>query len=286
MDDLCATRSHRYHRGRKPVLNRIHNRRVHPLPVASPSIRAVESGRLAHPPGERLARHRHDVGFAAVVLAGGYVEAGDTGRHRVAAGDVILHRAFESHLDEIDRRGAQVLVLPLPSGLGATTRGRVADPDLMTRLAIIDALAAAEALAEGFEPIAARPNEEDWPDLLAQRLLADPDLSIGLWAQAEGLHPGSVSRGFQQQFGVTAAAFRATVRAHRALAALDDAAVSLAQVAGDSGFADQAHMTRAILRLTGSTPHRLRRMGKNLYATPQDQAFRPLEACKSQARCR
>jgi AraC-like DNA-binding protein len=221
-----------------------------------------------HSPGERLARHRHDNGFAAVVLSGGYIEAGDTGRHRVTAGDVILHQAFESHLDEIGRRGAQVLVLPLPSGLGAMARGRVADPDLMARLTAIDARAAAEALAEAFESVAARPSLEDWPDALAQRLLADPDLSIRLWARAEGLHPGSVSRGFQQQFGVTAAAFRATVRAHRALAVLRDPALSLAQAAGDCGFADQAHMTRAIVRLTGTTPHRLRRAATDACRPP------------------
>jgi AraC-like DNA-binding protein len=218
-----------------------------------------------HSPGERLARHRHDNGFAAVVLSGGYVEAGDTGRHRVTAGDVILHQAFESHLDQIDRRGAQVLVLPLPFGPGAAAaRGRVADPDLMARLTAVDAWAAAEALAEGFQPTEVAPGSEDWPDALARRLLADPDLSISLWAEAKGLHPGSVSRGFQQQFGVTAAAFRATARAHRALAALDDPALSLAQVADDCGFADQAHMTRAIVGLTGSTPRQLRRPAMDL----------------------
>jgi AraC-like DNA-binding protein len=213
-----------------------------------------------HSPGERLARHRHDNGFAAVVLSGGYVEAGDTGRHRVTAGDVLLHQAFESHLDQIDRRGAQVLVLPLPLGLGAAARGRVANPDMVARLTSIDAWAAAEALAEGFEPIVATPSSEDWPDALARRILADPDLSIRLWVEARGLHPGSVSRGFQQQFGVTAAAFRATARTHRALAALDDPVLSLAQVADDCGFADQAHMTRAVVGLTGSTPRQLRRM--------------------------
>jgi AraC-like DNA-binding protein len=213
------------------------------------------------------------------VLSGGYVEAGDTGRHRVTAGDVILHQAFESHLDQIDRRGAQVLVLPLPLGVGATARGRAADPDLVARLTAIDAWAAAEALAEGFEPIVAAPNWEDWPDALARRLLADPDLSISLWAEARGLHPGSVSRGFQQQFGVTAAAFRATARTHRALAALDDPALSLAQVADDCGFADQAHMTRAVVGLTGSTPRQLRRMamdlclrGARLVSSPGDPA--------------
>jgi hypothetical protein len=31
-----------------------------------------------------------------VVLAGGYVEAGDQGRMRVAAGHVLLHRAYEA----------------------------------------------------------------------------------------------------------------------------------------------------------------------------------------------
>lgn len=217
-----------------------------------------------HSPGERLARHRHDNGFAAVVLSGGYVEAGDTGRHRVTAGDVILHQAFESHLDQIDRRGAQVLVLPLPLGLGAAARGRVADPDVVARLTAIDAWAAAEALAEKFQPTVAAPDSEDWPDALARGLLTDPGLSISLWAETKGLHPGSVSRGFQQQFGVTAAAFRATARTHRALAALDDPALSLAQVADDCGFADQAHMTRAIVGLTGSTPRQLRRMAMGL----------------------
>lgn len=191
-----------------------------------------------------------------MVLAGGYVEAGDTGRHRVTVGDLILHRAFESHLDEIDRRGAQVLVLPLPPGVVGVTRGRFSDPDLLARLAANDAHEAVQALAEGFQ--AAALVDEDWPDVLARQLLADPDLPIAAWARATGLHPGSVARGFQQQFGVTAARFRATARAHRALAALDDPALSLAQTAGDCGFADQAHMTRAIAALTGLTPYRLR----------------------------
>jgi AraC-like DNA-binding protein len=119
-------------------------------------------------------------------------------------------------------------------------------------------------LAEEFKPTAAAPDSEDWPDALARRLLADPDLSISLWAEAKGLHPGSVSRGFQQQFGVTAAAFRATARTHRALAALEDPALSLAQVADDCGFADQPHMTRAVVGLTGSTPRQLRRMAMGL----------------------
>ena len=36
-----------------------------------------------------LPRHRHAEGYVAVVIAGGYEEAGDTGRRRVSAGDVV-----------------------------------------------------------------------------------------------------------------------------------------------------------------------------------------------------
>jgi AraC-like DNA-binding protein len=48
----------------------------------------------------------------------------------------------------------------------------------------------------------------DWPDLLAQALMADPQLCLGDWASRRGLHLGSVSRGFRQVFGVAPVAYR------------------------------------------------------------------------------
>ena len=50
---------------------------------------SVIVGRERRPRGERLSRHRHAHGYAAVVLAGGYEEAGERARLRVRAGDVI-----------------------------------------------------------------------------------------------------------------------------------------------------------------------------------------------------
>ena len=41
------------------------------------------------------ARAAGRIGFATVVLADHYVEAGDTGRHRVEPGDVLPHRGYE-----------------------------------------------------------------------------------------------------------------------------------------------------------------------------------------------
>ena len=87
-------------------------------------------GRLRHHANELRERHCHDDPFVAVVLSGGYQEAGDEGRWNVRPGDVLIHHAFESHLDRFDHRGAEVLVLPVPQALSQsrTMRGRVADP--------------------------------------------------------------------------------------------------------------------------------------------------------------
>jgi AraC-like DNA-binding protein len=218
--------------------------------------RPAPAGRTRHAPWEDLARHRHDHGFAALVLSGGYVEAGDTGRHRVEAGDVVVHRAFESHLDRFDARGAEVLVLPLPRGWDGPACGRVAEPDAVVRAAERDPLDAARLLLDGLRE--APPAAMDWPDALAASLRADPDLALAGWAEAAGLHLGSISRGFRQVFAVTPAAFRLAQRAHRAVEAIQRRPHPLAVIAQDCGFADQAHMTRAVARLTGRTPSALR----------------------------
>lgn len=212
---------------------------------------------MRHAPFERLARHRHREPFAAIVLSGGYEEAGDTGRHRVRAGDVVLHRAFESHSDAFGRGGAQVLVLPPPSAWTGISRGRVDDPDQLARLAERDPGEAVAALAESLAPVPPQPI--DWPDRLAQALRRDPDLCISQWAAACGLHPGSVSRGFRQLYGLTPQAFRLVQRTHRAIEAILGSAAALSDVAQACGFADQAHMSRAVRRLADASPAALRR---------------------------
>ena len=59
--------------------------------------------------GAVLPRHRHDAPYAAVVLEGGYEEAGDGGRFRVRAGDVLIHGAFSAHLDRADRKAFELV---------------------------------------------------------------------------------------------------------------------------------------------------------------------------------
>jgi AraC-like DNA-binding protein len=198
-----------------------------------------------HSGRDRLARHRHSRAYAALVLQGGYVEAGDCGRFDVEAGQVILHGAFESHANAFRPRGAVVLNLDADCERGGL--GRVDDPDLIIRLAERDTRAACEALMATV--IIESPRCADWPDQLSQRIIQDPDVDLGEWARNRGLAPQSVSRGFYRAYGVTPKRFRADQRALRAVRAMTAWRGRGAQLAAELGFTDQAHMTKAIRAL-------------------------------------
>lgn len=205
-----------------------------------------------HPAFQHMPRHRHADGYVALVLAGGYVEAGDRGRLRVTAGHAVFHAAHESHQNEFLGVGAQVLNLPLAGAALAESMGVVDDPDAIVRLAERDPSRAVELLRQTFRPAATRLN--DWPDLLAEALAADPDLALSEWADAMGIAPQSISRGFRRAFGTSPKRYRLEQRALLALRRLPHWKGSIATLAADTGFADQAHLTRAIVALTGHPP--------------------------------
>jgi AraC-like DNA-binding protein len=212
---------------------------------------ATPFGRKRHGGGEYLPRHCHREPFAAIVLSGTYTEAGDRGRVRVGAGDVVLHGRYESHLDCFAVNGAEVLVLPYSDAGTHGAIARIEDPDVVARMAERDLSQAAQYVAAHLRPAAAV--VEDWPDRLARQLRADPDLVIHEWAEEVGLSAESVSRGFRRIYGVPPVTFRARMRALRALALLD-CSRPLADIAASCGFADQAHLSRSIRQLTGYSP--------------------------------
>ncbi|RKH37403.1 AraC family transcriptional regulator [Corallococcus sicarius] len=205
----------------------------------------------------RLERHRHVTGYTAIVVSGGYVEAGDSGRFRLHAGSVVFHRAFESHANHFHATGAVVLNLPLPASVADLTAGLLRDVDAVVRLAEKDPRAAAELVASSRLGPVTGPG--DWPDLLAAALRDNPSLGLGEWAEATGLAVETVARGFKRAYGVSPKRYRAEVRALQAWRRIPRSTLPLAQLALALGFSDQAHMTRDIVALTGRTPAALRR---------------------------
>jgi AraC-like DNA-binding protein len=210
---------------------------------------------------ERLAarasipRHRHWDGYITVVVAGGYQEAGFDGRWNLTAGDVVVHRRNDAHLDHIGPKGVDLVNLPLPSGLALPAAFRIEDPDSLARLAERSPFEAALAIRPSSE-IAA---QSDWPDKLALDLMTNCGQRLGHWAAAMGLAAETLSRGFRAAYGVTPARYRAERRARQAIEMIVQSDAALASIAADCGYADQSHLNREIVALTGRSPGRWRR---------------------------
>jgi AraC-like DNA-binding protein len=188
----------------------------------------------------------------AVVLEGGYVEAGDAGRRSVRPGDIVLHRRFEAHTNEVSHSGATILNLGLASYAGALTFAHVADCDGIVRESQRDARSAAQLALELATPLDCQ--IIDWPDQLAYDLRTNDRFSLEEWAGDHGLAPATVSRGFRRVFGVTPKRYRLEIRAHCALRQLASSNALLREIAFDAGFADQAHMSRTVRAVSGRPP--------------------------------
>lgn len=219
------------------------------LPATLHGLPAVQQQLAAQ---QVLRRHRHADAYAAVVLAGSYEEAGDQGRRLLGPGDVVLHGAFGAHGNRVGTGGARLVNLPLAAGPAAAAEGfaRVGDPDALARLAERDLRAAAQALQSALQPLPAA--LLDWPDLLARDLAQQPGLTLSGWARGHGLAAETLSRGFARVFGVTPRRWRFELKARRALQV--PAGESLASVALQAGFADQSHLTHAVVAITGHPP--------------------------------
>jgi len=201
-------------------------------------------GRQQHGARQKLERHCHDDAFATVVLRGSYLEAGDEGRRTIEAGDVLIHRAYESHLDCFSSRGAEVLILPIATEAALPLYGQVTDPDELVRMAEGSPVDAWHRLADTLRACERR--HLDWPDRLAEQLRDQPALPLRQWAEEMDLRAETVSRGFQLAYGSSPKAFRASARARAAFGHIRHSRQSLADIAAALGFADQAHMSRAI----------------------------------------
>ena len=226
----------------------------------------IANGRERWDANHSVPRHRHDQAYAAIVLSGSYEECGSRGRFRVAAGDVLMHGAFDAHLNRFQNAGAKILNLIVHAPRFSI--GHVDDPDAIARAAEHDPVGAAALLRA--QMVESKSSLDDWPDILAFDLLNNPDCRLDDWSRRHNLAAETISRGFGKVFGVTPASFRAEVRARRAYAMVADSAMPLAAIAAKAGFSDQAHMSRAIRSLTGAPPGDWR--GSNSFKTVRPKA--------------
>lgn len=239
---------------------RLRYRSQAPLLVSVPARHERRDGGLLQ------SRHTHAGAYAAVVLDGGYEETGNWGRFRVHAGDVLFHDAFDAHLNRFEARGATILNLALIGHASGFRAGRVYDADSVARTAERDPQMAVHVLMAQMREL--RPVFDDWADLLANEIVRDPNCRLDRWADAHGISPETISRGFARGYGISPATFRAESRARLAFRQIVLSTTSLAEIASVLGFADQAHMTRAIHALTGAPPSHWRSRSNSFKTLP------------------
>ena len=209
-----------------------------------------------------LPRHRHLRAYATVVLAGCFEQSGYVGRIRATAGDVLIHPALDCHANPMVCAGVKLIRLDWSDANGAAGLYRLKEVDAVARTAEKDVRDAALLLEHALrkKPLPPPGKRNDWPDLLAATLAQNASMELGVWAEANNLARETVSRGFATAYGIAPAVFRAELRARAAWLRITRGSDCLCTIATETGFADQAHMTRWVHRITGAPPAAWRRL--------------------------
>lgn len=225
-------------------------------PLNNPQFRSIKPGIETLPHSFSLPRHRHLTAYATVVLAGSFEECGYVGRTRATPGDVLIHPTLDCHQNQMVSAGVKLIRLCWRDTTGIGGLYHLEEVDELARIAekdVTEALLLLEsALQKRRRPSPGQRN--DWPDLLLTHISADASARIGEWAESNGLSRETVSRGFVSAYGVRPSTLRAELRTRAAWLGITRGSDGLSRIAADTGFADQAHMTRWIRRVTGKSP--------------------------------
>jgi len=226
------------------------------LHIGNSRFRCVTPGIETLPVSFSLPRHRHLRAYATVVLAGSFDESGYVGRIRATAGDVLIHPAMDCHANVMVSAGVKLIRLDWSDTSGVGGLYHVDEVDALARTAEKDVKQAALLLERVLQrkSLSSPGQKNDWPDLLLMDLAKDASTEIGTWAEVNGLARETVSRGFAAAYGIAPSVLRAEMRARTAWLRITRGSDCLSRIAADTGFADQAHMTRWIHRITGAPP--------------------------------
>lgn len=242
-------------------------------------------GRSDYPTRLTQARHGHAPAYFSLVVRGAYDETIARKERRCTPGDLLFHPAEEEHSVAFLDRPTSILRLELDSELVSRlpfdpgvmrrplhlTSGRV--PAIARRIdtelrradrvspLAIEGLAL-ELLAEAFR------SDESTGRQAPQWLVRARDiveccyrdgLTVSSIAEQAGAHRATLARAFRQHYQQSVAEYVRTLRIRDACRALTESDRSLAEIAAEAGFCDQAHFTRVFRRLIGIPPGQFRR---------------------------
>lgn len=229
-------------------------------------------------PGARLHHHAHRNAFISFVIEGDYTEYCGSRTSLFLPGTLGYHPANEEHSDHFGRRDALVLGIEVGGEEHEGTKGwgsRFLSDGPETRIAwhiarefqhrcptsdlIVECLA-----TELGSDSSVRGGRRGTPRWLAKAVEIAHDgfserLGLAEVASSAGVHPVHLARQFRSRLGCTYGEFVRRVRLTRALERLRNGSQPIAEVAADTGFADQSHLTRLMTAVVGISPAAYRR---------------------------
>ncbi len=248
---------------------------------------ALVLSEIVYPPRLRIGWHRHELAALALTVHGASTETFmNAGVERMECG-LLVRPAGERHWDSIGEQGATCFLIEV----GATWLNRV--PRLATVMGsprfhergTITCLAERAyrewRLNDTASPIAiqalvleiaahlvrghecSRGGEAPvWLKRVRESL--DDDFaetpSLAALAEIGGVHPTHLARRFRRQYRVTIGEYLRRRRVDAAIALLSRKALSLTEIALETGFSSHGHFCTVLKQITGMTPSEFREM--------------------------
>jgi AraC family transcriptional regulator len=235
---------------------------------------------MRFPAGLELPPHAHPDTNIAVVLAGGWFDGTEAHARDAFAPSVLVEPAGELHANRFGPVETAVLSLTLQAERLGSVVGEMArrfvqvrDPyiEVLSRRAAneleqpddVTPLAVEAAALELVARLARSAGLERRPTWLgkAHDVLHDryaETLSLNEIADAVGIEPERLARGFRRAYGESLGEYLRRIRVNAAARLLATTDEPISQVAGDVGFSDQSHLNRWFARYLETTPGRYR----------------------------
>ena len=219
---------------------------------------------FAYAPGLFQPTHAHDYSSISFVVAGELHETSEGTDWKGGAGNVIVKPRDVAHDDVYGPAGARMFTLLVdddsagPYGwffggsqaalfVRAIGEWRAGAP---IEEVAIDLIASVQSGALRTRRCA-RMRE------VAERI-ATTGVSVSALAREIGMHPVALARAFRREHGCSLTAYRRRVRIRRSIELLASTRMPLAEIALESGFTDQSHLSRIFRAELGATPSSFR----------------------------
>lgn len=249
----------------------------HGIPLFAATSGGMQFLETRYAKDQTLPIHDHAQPYMCLVLGGAYEESSRAGSLRARPGSLLGHPEGHRHCNLFGHTGARCFNV-IPDQMWRNSFGwtYLLDDATHTELgacaAPLNAVAQELRRPDDLSPLvltasilemvvsATRRRIERTPAPLVRRVIDLVNANIGRMPSMATLafetevHPAHLSRVFRQQTSMTIGVFARQQRVKLALEQLANTVHTLSAIAAHSGFADQAHMTRAVRASVGLTP--------------------------------